>query len=97
MTATDLNMHDILKAVVVDIWDRFDEDNSGTLEEDETKEFIKNCIKELAGEDEEAAALIAAQFSDEDYDECFRRVDVDGSGSITQEEMLEFIKIMANL
>ena len=34
-------------------------------------------------------------FTDEDFDNCFAKVDVDGSGTIDQEEMLGFIKIVA--
>ena len=37
------------------------------------------------------------QFSDEDFENCFKKVDLDGSGTIDQEEMLTFIKIVANI
>ena len=36
-------------------------------------------------------------FSDEDFESCFRKVDTDNSGVISREEMLHFIKVVANL
>ena len=37
------------------------------------------------------------EFSDEDFDSCFKKVDLDGSGTIDEEEMLTFIKVVANI
>ena len=47
-----------------------------------------DTIKEM-GDDE--------QFTGEDFEACFKQVDTDGSGTIDQEEMLSFIKIVANI
>ena len=36
-------------------------------------------------------------FTDDDFEACFKQVDLDGSGTIDQEEMLTFIKVVANI
>ena len=36
-------------------------------------------------------------FNDGDFEECFSEFDKDGSGTIEKEEMVEFIKKVANL
>ena len=94
---------DILRACIDDIWDEFDTDNDGELDQKECKKFIINAIKELqnAGQptQREASSLITdeSSFNDADFATCFRKVDTDGSGQITKDEMLQFIKVVANL
>ena len=61
---------------------------SGYLDKEECQRFIMDTIKEM-GDDE--------QFTGEDFEACFKQVDTDGSGTIDQEEMLSFIKIVANI
>ena len=50
--------------------------------------FIMDTIKEM-GDGE--------TFTDDDFEACFKQVDLDGSGTIDQEEMLTFIKVVANI
>ena len=38
-----------------------------------------------------------AGFNDEDFDQCFREFDKDGSGTIEKGEMVQFIKQVAGL
>ena len=47
-----------------------------------------DTVKEMGGDEE---------FTDEEFEACFKQVDLDGSGTIDQEEMLQFIKIVANI
>ena len=39
----------------------------------------------------------SGEFSDADFDECFKEFDADGSGAISREEMSAFIKKVAGL
>ena len=69
------------------IWSEYDADGSGHLDKEETRQFIMDTIREM-GDGEE--------FTEDDFDECFAKVDLDGSGTIDFEEMLYFIKVVAS-
>ena len=73
---------------VDDIWTKYDNDNSGALDKDETKAFVQDTLADMAD---------GAGFSDEDFEQCFREFDKDGSGTIEKAEMVQFIKSVAGL
>ena len=72
-----------------EIWSKYDDDNSGELDKEETKLFVQDT---LAGVEAESSP-----FSDEDFDACFLLFDKDGSGSIDKSEMVQFIIQVAGL
>ena len=77
-----MNVDDILRKCVKQIWSEYDDDNSGVLDKEETKRFIMSTIKDM-GDGE--------SFTNEDFEKCFKKVDSDGSGTVDPEEMLQFI------
>ena len=86
----------ILYACINEIWQKYDDDKSGTLDKKEIKRFILSTITEMhGGSDETAESMFEDYFTQEDFDECFKKVDVDGSESITKEEMMDFVKLLA--
>ena len=38
----------VIAKVVEDIWGTYDKDNSGALDKEETKQFVKDTLKEMA-------------------------------------------------
>ena len=60
----------------------FDDDNNGTLDKQECKDFIKKMLEEV-NEDPE--------FSDAEFEKWFREFDEDNNGMVTREEMKSFI------
>ena len=78
----------VINKCVDDIWAQYDVDNSGALDRDETKEFVKKTLREMDDTD---------NFSEEDFDACFKEFDKDGNGTIEKVEMAAFIKKVAGL
>jgi Ca2+-binding EF-hand superfamily protein len=72
-----------IQGVIDQIWATYDVDNSGALDKEETKKFVKDTFGNLSGGDE---------FSDEAFDEVFATFDKDGSGTVEKAEMVVFIK-----
>ena len=85
------NIDAVIAKCVDDIWAEYDKDNSGTLDKEETKLFVKKTLVDMAsgegGDD----------FSDEDFEACFKEFDKDGNGTIEKDEMAVFIKKVAGL
>ena len=61
----------------------FDDDNSGSLDREETKKFVIETMGPVARD---------TNFSDEAYDELFKIFDKDNSGTVEKAEMVIFIK-----
>ena len=78
----------IIEKCIDDIWKAYDKDNSGFLDKQETKAFVKNTLSEM-GEN--------GEFSDNDFEACFKEFDKDGNGTISKDEMKAFIKKVAGL
>ncbi len=66
----------------------FDEDNNGTLDKGETKDFIKKMLEEV-NEDPD--------FSDAEFEKWFRDFDEDSNGTISRTEMKNFIMRICGL
>ena len=81
-------MQQIIEKCVDDIWKEYDKDNSGALDKEETKLFVKNTLGEINDN---------GDFSEEDFEACFKEFDKDGSGTIEKDEMALFIKRVAGL
>ena len=86
------NIDAVIAKCVEDIWAEYDKDNSGTLDKEETKLFVKKTLVDMTsgeggGDD----------FSDEDFEACFKEFDKDGNGTIEKDEMAVFIKKVAGL
>ena len=78
----------IIGEAVDSIWQRYDKDNSGQLDREETMRFFRQTLIEL-GETED--------FDEKYFDKAFEAFDKDGSGAISQLEMHIFIKQMVDL
>jgi len=108
--ATIPNIDDILERCIDDIWAEYDQDRNGHLDREECKDFILSTIREMQNAGQGGmpggsgdsrittqAAPGSGDFSDEDFEACFRKVDTDNSGVISRDEMLQFIKVVANM
>ena len=78
----------VIAKCVDDIWVQYDVDNSGALDREETKQFVKKTLNDMDD---------SGEFSEEDFEACFREFDKDGSGTIEKNEMAIFIKKVAGL
>ncbi len=72
----------VIRKCVDDIWAEYDKDNSGCLDKEETKAFVKNTLSEMSDDSE---------FSEADFEACFAEFDKDGSGTIEKDEMALYI------
>lgn len=75
-----------LKAVIDSIWSIYDIDGNGSLDLDETREFVKDYLEMMAMPDQE--------FEEEIYADLFKQFDKDKSGAIEKVEMTEFISLL---
>ena len=77
-----------IRAIIDQIWEKYDDDNSGELDKDETREFVQDIIGNM--DDEQSV------FTDEQFDSIFEIFDEDGSGTIDKDEMTNFIEELLN-
>lgn len=78
----------IIDKCIQDIWIKYDKDNSGALDFNETKNFVTSTLNDMEEN---------VQFSDADFEACFKEFDMDGNGTICKDEMKIFIKKIAGL
>ena len=79
----------VITKCVDDIWTQYDQDNSGALDKEETRAFVRNTLADMSDGQ--------GGFNDEDFEACFQEFDEDGSGQIEKNEMIAFIKKVAGL
>ena len=92
-------MDALLKEAIEDTFNEFDEDKSGHLDKEETYKLLLMPICKLnGGEDlKDAKKMFGNVMNEDDFDKFFNHVDSDGSGGITREELVEFIKLCAKV
>ena len=88
------NIDAVIAKCVDDIWAEYDKDNSGTLDKEETKLFVKKTLVDMTSGESGGQG---DDFSDEDFEACFKEFDKDGNGTIEKDEMAVFIKKVAGL
>ena len=64
----------IIEKCIDVIWKAYDQDNCGFLDKSEVKQFVKVTLIEM-GE--------SGEFSDEDFEACFKEFDKDSNGVIS--------------
>ena len=70
-------------AIIDQIWPLYDEDNSGNLDKDETRKFVKQYM--------EASGFNMEDFDDDIFEEMFIEFDEDGSGQIEKDELYNLL------
>ena len=83
------NIDAVIAKCVDDIWAEYDKDGNGNLDKEETKAFVKKTLCDMSDD--------GGEFSDDDFEACFKEFDKDGSGTIEKDEMAVFIKKVAGL
>jgi len=78
----------VIRKCVDDIWKEYGKPGAKSLNKEEAKTFVLNTLKDM-GDSE--------NFTEADYEACFKEFDLDGSGTIEKVEMVSFIKKMAGL
>lgn len=63
----------MLRKCVAIIWDEYDVDNSGVLDQEEARVFITSTIKAIGDEE---------HFCQEDFDHYFKKIDTNGDGEL---------------
>jgi Ca2+-binding EF-hand superfamily protein len=77
--------------IIDELWDKYDDDNSGALDYSETKNFIRDSLSNLPGD---KLGEEIPEFNDHAFAEVFNTFDEDGSGTIEKDEMVAFLKHM---
>ena len=68
------------------MWDFYDRDRSGTLDKNESQNFMTDIVKQ---------ANLSESFSNLQFNSMFNICDLDGSGTIEKNEMYQFaIKLL---
>ena len=67
---------------VREIWERFDKDNSGTIDKQEVSKFVANML-ELAGMNKD--------FNQDDFDDLYERINLTDDGLVSKAEMKSFL------
>jgi Ca2+-binding EF-hand superfamily protein len=78
----------IINKVIEELWDEFDDDGNGTLDYDETKDFVKTTLVEMGEKPD---------YTEQDFLECFTYFLPQGAQVITKLEMRIFVKKIAGL
>lgn len=73
-----------LQKVIDEIWVKYDEDNSGSLDIDEARLFVKDILSDLGGSGDN-------EFSEPVFQALFETFDEDKSGTLEKDEILTFI------
>ena len=76
----ELNDNDKLQLVVDAIWVKYDVNKSGSLDMDESREFVKDILKDVGGD-----------FSEAVFQAMFKSFDEDQSGTLEKGEIMTFI------
>ena len=76
---------------VEEIWSKYDKDDSGCLDKDEVRQFVKD----LLSDNQQIREADGSAYDNAEFEECFRQFDADGSGTIDREEMAKFIEKFA--
>ena len=84
-----VNIDWIIRQAVDDIWLQYDSDNSGSLDKEETRQFVYSILVTMNGAD--------FQLDDRLFETTFRQVDVDESGMIEKDEMALLIRTLVGL
>jgi Ca2+-binding EF-hand superfamily protein len=70
--------------MVDDIWDRYDADQNGFLDYNETLNFTKDFMDQLGESGKKGISV-------DNFEKVFKLIDKDGSGQIDKEEMAMFV------
>ena len=91
---------EILRNCIEAIWDKYDADQSGYLDKEQCFVFMLESVSDLMHHDGDLDRQSDEPLTDEEnrefwkpqFEVLFRKVDIDGSGTICKNEMLLFIK-----
>ena len=79
-SSDELDDNEKLQMVIDNIWEKYDTDNSGSLDMDQSRTFVKDILKDVGGD-----------FSEPVFQAMFKSFDEDRSGTLEKEEILTFI------
>ena len=92
---------DVIKNCIDSIWDKYDDDDSGYLDKQECFKFIMESFLAVSPDadaaDGDASKIDNNSHLKEQFEYFYQKVDVDGSGAVTKNEMLQFIKNMIEI
>ena len=69
--------------LVDQIWHIYDADNNKTLDKEETRQFVQDKL---------LSQNTGLEYSDEAFEEFFKKLDEDGSGDIDKNEMKKYLQ-----
>ena len=78
-----------LVGAVEEIWDQFDTDGSGTLEQEEAEKFFQEMLSQIMANEK------TSSLDKDTLQSAFEAIDKDGNGRITKNEMIAFARGVA--
>ena len=73
-----------VQGIIDKIWAQHDKDDSGSLEFEEMKEYIRDAFKKIVGEG-------VPEPTDEEMLQSFKAYDMDGCGKVTKDDMTKYL------
>ena len=87
-----------MNTYVNNIWEMYDQDGNGELDRDEAKLFVKEMMSDIITSSPSHSGLRDDDdVDDEGFEQIFRILDTDGSGTIDKEEMFNYLKNICNI
>ena len=84
----EIKLTDLVKGVFTSYPTEVDENGEQILQKSDIRDFIHK-IMSIAGEED--------AWDEEEFDMCYREFDYDGNGTISEDELLQFVKRFAAL
>ncbi len=89
------SLENALETLVIQIWDKYDEDGNGLLNKEEAQKFVNDILNDITpGQCIQAAN---EPTTPDGFDEVFSKIDINGDGAVSQNEMLVYFKFLGGL
>ena len=87
-----------MNVYVRSIWKTYDQDGNGVLDRDEAKQFMREMMSEIVmiqpkdDYDDDGTTPAQNEFDEDGFSQIFTTLDADNSGTISQDEMVDYLK-----
>ena len=90
---------DILLLCIEQLWDTYDVDDSGYLDREQTRKFFLDtiCEEDPGPYEDDEFEEDEGRMSMYEFNRVFKAIDTDGNGTLSKDEMIEFIKKLTGI